>query len=145
MLADLTNSGAIPVLEMSLRFAGQRQKLLAHNIANISTPNFIPADVSVADFRKTLRTAIDERRERAGGPNAPLPWRETRELTRNSRGELQLNPRTAGPGVLMHDRNNRDLEKLMQDQAENVLAYRVTTDLLKGRFDLMRTAISQRV
>jgi flagellar basal body rod protein FlgB len=47
--------------------------------------------------------------------------------------------------VLFHDRNNRDLERLMQGLAENTTTYRVAADLLRSRYDVLRTAISQRV
>lgn len=141
MLSELFESGAMPVLEMSLRFAGQRQKLIAHNIANIDTPGFIPADVSVDGFRKMLRDAVDAQRE----TNAPTTeFKGTKELSVGPGGSLTLTPRTPTPGVLFHDRSNRDVERLMQDQAENVLEFRVASDLLKGRFDLLKMAIRGR-
>ncbi len=33
-ISDMANSGSRPVLEQMLRFAGERQRILAHNIAN---------------------------------------------------------------------------------------------------------------
>ena len=36
-LADVVHAGPLPALEMTIRFAGARQALIAHNIANIST------------------------------------------------------------------------------------------------------------
>jgi flagellar basal-body rod protein FlgB len=141
MLSDLFESGAMPTLEMSVRFAGQRQRLIAHNIANIDTPGFTPQDVSVSDFRKALSDAVDDRRQRNSGP---MQFKGTRELRVGPNGSLRLEPRTSTPGVLFHDRANRDVERLMQDQAENILAFRVATDLLKGRFDLMKMAIRGR-
>ena len=53
-LDDVVNSGAIPALEMTMRFAGRRQALLAHNIANLDTPNFQPKDVSPRWFQRML-------------------------------------------------------------------------------------------
>lgn len=49
-----------------MRFAAQRQKLIANNVANITTPNYIQQDVSVPAFQNTLREAID-RRNAVGG------------------------------------------------------------------------------
>ena len=43
---DLANAGSAPVLEQVLRFAGARQRLLAHNIANVDKPDFRPVDES---------------------------------------------------------------------------------------------------
>jgi flagellar basal-body rod protein FlgB len=149
MISELTNSGAIPALEMTMRFAGQRQRLIASNIANLSTPDFIPLDVSPKEFQRVLGEAI-ERRDRAGGAavlagSAGLPWKETRSIARNERGELQIRPSQAADNILFHDRNNRDLERLMQANVENALTFRVASDLLKSRYEILRTAISQRV
>lgn len=142
-LRDLTNSGSMPALEMTLRFAGERQKLIAHNIANLTTPDFRPADVSPAGFQASLRQAVSERRARGG--LGPLRLAETREIRQRPDGSLELSPSTPSSGMLAHDRNNRDLERMMQDLAENTAVHRSAADLYRSRHDLMKTAISQRV
>lgn len=142
-LIDLVDSGAIPALEMTMRFAAKRQQLIAHNVANIETPDFRQADVSVRGFQKMLADAVDRRRE-DGEDAGPLSWTETAEVRRGAGRELTLRAGTSAGGVLFHDRNNRDLERLMQDQAENVGAFRVAADLLRTRFDILRSAIAQR-
>jgi flagellar basal-body rod protein FlgB len=141
---DVVNSGSIPTLELAMRFAGQRQAVISHNIANLETPDFRPLDASPAQFQRILARAIDERRARNGGQSGPLEWRATDEIGRGRDGELLLNPRTPSRGILFHDRNNRDLERLMQDNAENVSAFRVATDMLKSRHDALRAAIAER-
>lgn len=141
---DLVNSGPLPALELSMRFAAQRQQIIAHNVANLETPDFRPADVSVSDFRRSLGAAVEERRRSGSGESAPLPWRGTREIKALPDGGLALTPRHPSPGVLFHDRNNRDLEKTMQDMVENVGAFRVASDFFRTRLDLLRAAISQR-
>ena len=128
-----------------MQFAARRQTVIQHNIANISTPNFQPTDVSVDDFREQLSAAIDERRDRFGGQRGELNLRATREVSPNSNGGLDLNPSEKGRNLLFHDRNNRDLERLMQDLVENTTMFRVASDLLRSRMQLMRSAISERV
>ena len=144
-LSDLLAGGAVPALEMTTRFAGQRQAVLAHNIANLETPNFRPADASPVAFQRMLGRAINDRRERGGGG---LPWRETREIKHAGGGEpyaLRLRPRTASGNVLFHDRNNRDEIRLMQDLVENAGVFRVATDLLRSRYQLINAALGERV
>lgn len=141
---DVLNSGALPSLELSMRFAAQRQQVIAHNVANLETPDFRPVDVSVNGFRKALSAAVEVRRKSGGGDSAPLPWRDTRDIKLRPDGSLVLEPGTPSPGVLFHDRNNRDLEKTMQDMVENVSAFRVASDFFRTRMDILRTAISQR-
>lgn len=144
-ISDLTSSEAVPALKMAASFAAQRQRILAHNIANISTPDFRPLDAPVAEFQKTLAEAIDRRRAGAPAARAQLDWRESRNLRRDASGRMVVTPSEPSKNVLFHDRNNRDVERLMQDVAENVVAFRMATDLLKSRNDLMRTAIAGRV
>lgn len=131
------------MLEAAIKFAAQRQKMIAHNIANIETPGFLQVDVSISGFRKLLSEAVDRRRE-AGGDSAPFVLGESSEVRQSASGDLILNPSTPSGGILAHDRNNRDLERLMQAQAENAGSFRVATDLLRTRFDLLKSAISQR-
>jgi flagellar basal-body rod protein FlgB len=144
LIDEIGNSGAIPVLEATLRFAGARQKLIAHNIANADTPDFREQDVDPRGFEQILRVAVDERRKRTGGEHGALRLRSSRQVELGADGTLELRPRTPSGNILFHDRNDRDLEKLMQANAENVGVYRATAELLKSRFDLLKSAIAER-
>lgn len=145
-VGDVVNSGAIPVLELSMRFAARRQALIAHNIANAGTPGFQGVDADPAGFQRALGEAID--RGRAGGTSAApgkFAWRDTREVRVDRAGRLSLSPRTASGNVLRQDRNDSDMERLMQSLAENVAAFRVSSDLLRSRYAVLNVAISERV
>jgi len=145
-IRDLATTGAMPALEMTLRFAGQRQTILAHNIANIDTPDFQPRDVDPEAFQSLLGDAIERRRERTGGAFGALQWPETRQIRHTTeRGGLALRPQSPGGGILHHDRNNADLERMMQDLVENAAAYRVAADLLRTQRSQLQNAIAQRV
>ena len=145
-IGDVNTSGALPALEMTMRYAGARQRLLAHNIANIDTPNFVARDVTPGTFQRVLAEAIDERRARNAGTRGELAWRGTRDLAPgNTPGSIELRPRHAHAGVLGHDRNATDLERLMQDMVENASAYRAAGDLYRAHKGTIMTAIAQRV
>lgn len=143
MMADLFNSGGMQALELTLQFAGQRQRLIQNNIANIDTPDYRPMDVSPRKFQAALASAVSKRQERGGV--GPIMLDGSREIIQAADGSITLNPLTASGNVLFHDRNNRDLERSMQSLAENTATYRVAADLLRARYDVLRTAISQRV
>lgn len=150
MIDGIVNAGAMPVLEAAIGFAAERQKLIAHNLANLSTPDFVQQDVDPATFQRVLRDAVQERRDRAGtasGSYGELRLGSTSEIgfERGGAVRVRLTPGTPIGGAMMHDRNNRDLERLMQGLAENTAAYRVAIDLLRNQAETMRTAISQRV
>ena len=141
---QVTNAGALPVLERMLQFSARRQTLIQHNIANLSTSGFQPKDVSVEAFQAQLAGAVDARRKKFGGQRGELELGNSRQVTTDGPGSLRLNPVSSGRNVLFHDRNNRDAERLMQDLVENAGQFRVASDLLKSRMDLLRSAITER-
>jgi len=143
MIRGVTEAGAIPSLETAIRFAARRQGLIAHNIANISTPDFRPLDVSVRGFQGALGEAIDRRRRESGGMSGPLEIKSGGEIRHDERGNLRLEPRTPMRNVLFHDRNNRDVERLMQSLAENAGAFRVATELLRSHKQTITSAIRE--
>lgn len=152
-IGDLANSGALPSLEATLRFAGARQRQIAQNIANIDTPDYRQADLSPRAFQQALGKAIDARRAGGsgggvGGELGRLPFKSDRQIKVDAQGNLSFVPSSSSDhrgGVLFHDRNNRDLEQLMADQAENAAVYRTTIELIRSRTEILRTAISERV
>ncbi|MCE2966135.1 MAG: flagellar basal body rod protein FlgB [Phycisphaerales bacterium] len=145
MLFDsLTTSGSIPTLEKLYSFTASRHRLISHNIANISTPDFRQADVSVSNFQEQLRDAVARRRAETGGMHGDLTLNETSEVKPAADGRLVLTPTTPSGNILYHDRSNRDLEKLMQDLVENTMTFRMASDLLRSRFELLRAAIAER-
>lgn len=143
--ASIASSGSIRSLESAVRFASQRQSVIAHNIANISTPEFRTLDLPVRQFQSLLADAIDRKRDRsAPAGDDQLDLRSTRTFEFSPSGGFRATPVETEDGLTYHDRSSRDVEKLMQDLAENVGYFRVASDLLKSRFDLLRTAISER-
>jgi len=46
---------------------------------------------------------------------------------------------------MFHDGNDRSMERLMQKMQENVYSFRVAAQMLRGQFDLINTAIRERM
>ncbi len=148
MIQGLTNADALPTLERVIQFAGARHRLIAHNIANLTTPRFEAVDAPVDEFQAELTRAIDARRERFGGHRGELDFRSTRHIKvdgRRAGSGLEVEPASSGRNVMFHDRNNRDLERTMQDLAENVAVFRMASELHKHATNQLRTAISERI
>jgi flagellar basal-body rod protein FlgB len=142
VIDGVLNAGAFPVLERLAQFAGQRHRLITNNIANLDTPGFRPVDVSVGDFQEQMAEAIDRRR--AAGSGGDLRPADSAQVEFTPDG-LRLHPEPIGANILFHDANDRDLERTMQGLVENFLTFRVATELMRGRFDLIRTAIRERL
>lgn len=144
MIDGVTNGDSIPILEKMVQFAGQRHRLIVNNIANFSTPGYRATDVSVEAFQAQLGDAIDIRRARHGNTGGELVLRDSRTVQFTSTG-VKLNPEPIGRNILFHDRNDRDLERTMQDLAENFMTFRFAAELLRSRMALINTAIRERV
>ena len=144
MIHDLTNSESIPILERVMQFTGQRQRIIANNIANLSTPGFRPVDVSVEDFQAQLAHAVEDRRTNSNGGAAELSIESTREVAFDEDG-MTLRPSPTGDNLLFHDQNDRDVERIMQDLVENFMAFRTAAQFLRSRFDLISIAIRERI
>jgi flagellar basal-body rod protein FlgB len=139
------DSGTMPTLERMIQFTGQRHQLIAHNIANLDTPYFKPVDLNPEAFQHQLADAIDRRRNRPNPNKAPLQLRGTDQVRVQRNGQLEFQPEQTNEGILFHDRNNRDLERIMQDMVENTLTHRASVELLKSEFDLLELAIRERL
>jgi flagellar basal-body rod protein FlgB len=144
MIAGLTHSGAIPTLERTVQFTGARHKVLVNNIANLSTPRFKPKEMDPAQFQHQLRDAVEQRRATPGRQGEPLRVEDSEQM-RFTRDSVEPTPTEANENIMFHDRNNRNLEKQMQNLAENTLMHRSSITMLKNEFDLLNTAIRGRV
>lgn len=144
MIKGMFNYGSMPVLERMVQFTGARQELIANNIANLSTPYYKPTDLDPAQFQAQLSDALDRRSRRPNPMRRPMDVR-SEEQVQVREGRLQFRPRQKNENILFHDHNNRDVERTMQDLVENALTHRTGIELLKSQFDLLRTAIRERV
>lgn len=144
MIAGIFDNGAMPVLERMLQFTEQRQAVLANNVANLSTPFFKPGDLDVGGFQKALSAAVDRRRRQPNPVGGPLSIRDTRQL-RFSPDGLQAIASPSHENIMFHDQNNRDLERIMQDVAENTMAHNAAVELMRNQFDMIKTAIRERI
>jgi flagellar basal-body rod protein FlgB len=145
MIIDgVTNGDALPVLERLMQFAGQRHRLIAGNIANLSTPGYQPVDLSVEGFRSQLAEAIETRRARFGNTGGHLELRDTAELRFHDRG-IAARPSPVDENILFHDGNDRDLERTMQQLVENFMTFRAAAQLMRQQLDTINVAIRERV
>ena len=129
-----------------MRFASGRQKLLAQNIANLTTPNYQTQDVSPEGFQRMLGEAVDQRRARNGGSFGDLELTGSREIEQDrATGRLTLKPKAGSGNIVFHDRNDRDLERSMQALVENASYFRAATDFMRQQKNQLMVAITERV
>lgn len=130
MIDRLLNQSAAGVLQKTASFHAARHKVLAENIVNLSTPGYRQKDLDVSGFRSELRRRLEEQ-DRAG----------TVDLS-----GLEPAARRGGAGSLVfHDGNDRSVEQLMGDQAENALRHNLSVELLRKQYGLFQMALREQV
>ncbi|MCB9851327.1 MAG: flagellar basal body rod protein FlgB [Phycisphaerales bacterium] len=142
MFENLMNRGATPALQAAWSYTQARHRMIAENVANMSTPNYKAKHLDLGEFQQTLAKAL---KNRGSDPNKALELDGKQVKTRDD-GSLDITPATKpGENVLFHDGTNMSIEREMSDLAQNAMLHEVTTTLLKGRFDGLRKAIAGRV
>jgi flagellar basal-body rod protein FlgB len=142
MIDDLVSYPTVRLLEQTMNFTEQRQNVLAEDISNISTPGFVARDLSVQDFQKSLRKAID--RKWASNNDTYEP--ESGESVTFEAGGSRLVAKASElpNSVAFHDRGIRSMEYLMTQMADNAYAHNMAAQFLKSRYDQISRAISMK-
>jgi len=141
-LQSVTSGGPFPMLEKTLAFTESRNRVLAENIANITTPGYRAKRLDIGKFQAALRDATDRRAESGG------TWslEATDEFRTDALGHLETTPsREPVENLLFHDGTNARIERQMADLAENTMMHQAATELLKNYYNGMRKAIRGRL
>jgi flagellar basal-body rod protein FlgB len=137
MLPNLFGSTTIPALSEVLNFAQARHTVLTGNIANVNTPGYRLRDLSQTAFQEKLKEAI-EQANRAGEPLSP-------GLTHTQPGDSMREVRASLENLIYHDDTNIDLEKQVAELTKNHLLHNFALTVITDQFQLLQTAISERV
>ena len=127
----LLSQGNQPIIEASVRFAAARHRLIAENIANVDTPNFLQKDLDVEKFQSMLQERVERRSATRDG--------SVRFDDLGTEEEIETS------GVLFHDGNNRSMERLMSDSAKNALFHNMMLELLRKQFSSIEMALKERI
>ena len=137
MLPNIFSSTNIPALAEVLNFSQARHGVLVGNVANINTPGYRTRDLSVTAFQDKLKEAIAVSR-RTGEPVSPgLSDVDPSDPMRSVRDSLN--------NVLYHDDTNIDMEKQVAEISKNQFLHNLALTVMTDQFQLLQTAISERV
>lgn len=137
MLAQLFSSTTIPALGEVLHFAQARHTVLAGNIANVNTPGYRLRDLSQPEFQEQLKEALAASHKTSEPLSPGLAMSEPGDPLRDVRSSLQ--------NLLYHDNTNIDLEKQVAEMTKNHLLHNFALTVMTDQFQLLQTAISERV
>jgi flagellar basal-body rod protein FlgB len=137
MLPNLFSSTMIPALGEVLNFAQARHTVLAGNIANVNTPGYRLRDLSQTEFQEKLKEALASSQVSAQPLSPGLAYSEPGDPMRQVRASLQ--------NLVYHDDTNIDLEKQVAEMTKNHLLHNFALTVMTDQFQLLQTAISERV
>jgi flagellar basal-body rod protein FlgB len=143
MLNRLTDSLNFQAQALTLR--SERQRLIASNIANADTPNYVARDF---DFATALRQATGVRSSAEGGVQV-----DSVRMATSSAGHLGLNGQAAGsralpdmnyatPSQTNLDSNSVDMDRERANFADNTVRYEATLRFINGHVKTLNTAIT---
>ena len=120
------------MLALDLRM--ERSAVLAANIANKDTPGYTPLELK---FSNTLSDALNGR---SGGSGLRAPDEGLAILgdPKHGRGEVVFDPGRV-PG---EDGNSVDLDREINRQIDNAIAYQATTKIIKKKQGFISYALS---
>lgn len=133
---DLNKISVFQMMKQRLTWLGQRQEVLAQNIANADTPGYRPRDVKPLEFRQIIdgRVAPAVMKRTHGDHMSGQPARAARVDDHVNRRPYETAP--SGNAVV--------LEEQMAMVSETSIAHRLTTELYRKHLGMIRTAIGGR-
>lgn len=127
------------VLEKSVDLRAKNQNLIASNVANAETPNFVPKSLA---FEQELQGALKNRQNGQRPSAAPherhIPIRGAGGGSIKSVSGKVIETPAATPGK---DGNAVELENEMSKLAENQIMFNASVQMLNKKFEGLRTAI----
>jgi flagellar basal-body rod protein FlgB len=129
------NSESFGLLKNYLDVASLRQKVVAHNIANLNTPGYKRLIVS---FEDKLKEALNSEK---------LPLTVPLKQHLNKRPDWQqvsLSPERNYTTTMRADANNVDLEQEMTLLTTNTICYNLAVQRLSGKFEQLSYVITSR-
>jgi flagellar basal-body rod protein FlgB len=135
-------SKTIQILGKSVDLRVQNQNLIASNIANAETPNYIPRQL---DFESQLREAVKKPAMSSGSGNgvshpAHFPLRQIGSPgIAQVQGEVKAKP-AATPG---RDGNAVEMENEMGAMMQNQVLFNASAQLLAKKFEGLKSAIRE--
>jgi len=130
---ELSELSLFSVIKKRLAWLGQRQEVIAQNIANSDTPEFKAKDLKPLKFRDLVERKTKPLNMTATKANH-LPGQRKRESDFKASVERK-------PFETSADGNSVILEEQMAKMSETQISHRLTNELYKKHMQMIRVAI----
>lgn len=135
---DIADLPAFSVLREKMNFLAERQRVLAQNVANASTPGYVPKDLNVDGFEKALASQL---RVKEGGVSVARTSSSHIDMnaSRNLSGDFRA--KAAPDSDVTLDGNAVVLEDQMLKVSRTRGEYETMVAIYQRALGMMRTAI----
>jgi len=131
---DFSKTPILTALTQKMAWLNRRQRVLAQNVANADTPNYVPRDLEQPDFKALLKTAGSGRLKMlattpghvagvAGGTEFLGKRDDVKERSPNG--------------------NSVDLTEQMMKMGKTQMDYSITSNLYRKQINLIRLALGR--
>jgi len=128
-LASLITDNITELLVKIIEFTRTRHKILAQNISDIDSPEFVPKDLVADEFSNLLNNAIDEHIT-----NRRLVLRDTENIKFGINGSFEVKPVVDKYAKdLLGENRDEYIELQINKLLENTLNQRVAAELLRQK------------
>jgi flagellar basal-body rod protein FlgB len=133
---NIDNIGLFSALKTKMSWLGQRQNLVAENVANATTPGYQPRDMKALDFAAAMKKT---------SPDEVVTLRKTSNLHMSAPGEGNKSgkPVKAKDSETTMDGNSVVMEEQMIKMADSRMQFDAAVGFYQKSLELLRTA-SQR-
>ncbi len=131
---DLTKLPLFSLMAKRLSWLGQRQQVLANNVANADTPGYRARDLKALSFKKVL-----------GGEGAKLGMAATKpaHLAGQSRKPAPNAVEKTDSHEIVISGNSVSLEEEMMKVGKTMMDYQLTINLYRKHLSMIKTALGR--
>jgi len=136
---DITNLPMFGLIKERMNWVGQRQQVIAQNIANADTPEYRARDIAKFDFKNTLRERSANRKSSGAAPmraTHPMHLSGTVKSAAGAASKIDQKPYETAP-----DGNSVILEEQMVKMNEAAVQHSTMVGLYRKHLKMIKLVI----
>ena len=137
-MADPTQMPIFSMMKARLQMLGERQKVIAENVANVSTPGYVPSDIDQGAFAATLQRIAGQSKGAAG--RTEMVATNAAHLAPAGRATMGIHSAKSPDSETTLDGNAVVVEEQMMKIAETRMDFETMVGLYQKSLGLLRLA-----
>ncbi len=129
---SLTDSGLLRLMTEKMSYLGQRQAVLAQNVANVNTPEYKAKDLEVFSFEKALKET-----------NGGMTVTNERHIVPANMAGVNAATKKARTYETVPSGNSVEIEQQMMEVSKTAVDYQAVAGIYHKIMGMFRTAIGK--